>query len=376
MTTDFIRGMDISTLEDTETEGGRFFDEHGTERPLLDILRENGVNGIRLRLWNDPCTVDGIPYGGGTCDLTKFIRLAKRVQDAGMALLLDFHYSDFWCDPARQGTPKAWRGMTLPEMAEALHRFTADTLDTLAAEGIFPQTVQVGNEITNGMCWDSAKLDRSDPAAWDRSFDALALLLRAGCSAVRGHSDAKIILHLEQSGNNALWREWFDAAAKHALDYDIIGASYYPIWHGTFAQLKANLTDMAERYDKDVQIVETAYPFTTEPIPYSKMKLKSEEGFADETGSAPPYPFTREGQAECMRGLLETAAKIPRCTGIYYWEPGWLPLQTSTWATAAALADIGEADKDTGNEWANECLFDYSGRINPALHEFRRADAH
>lgn len=372
MTTDFLCGMDISTLPDTEAEGGRFFDEHGKERPLLQILRENGVNGVRLRVWHDPYTAAGAPYGGGTCDTEKMLRLAQRAKDAGMRILLDFHYSDFWCDPARQGTPKAWRGMTVQQMAQALYDYTAETLERFAKAGVSPESVQVGNEITNGMCWETARLDRSSPGTFSQSFVPLAELLKAGCRAVRAASDAKSVLHLENSGNNALWREWFDEAAKHALDYDIIGASYYPLWHGTFAQMRENLTDMANRYGKDVQIVETAYPFTTEPYRADGKKFMIADDFTLPDGSKPEFSFTKEGQAACMRGLLETLCEIPRCTGVYYWEPGWLPLETSTWATKPALAEIGEADKDTGNEWANECLFDYSGRMNPALHEFRR----
>ncbi len=370
MTTEFICGADLSTLPDTEAEGGRFFDETGRERPLPELLRENGIRGVRLRLWHNPYTADGSPYGGGTCDTEKMLTLAKRIRDADMKLMLDFHYSDFWCDPARQGIPKAWRGLTLSRTADALYQYTAETLERFAKAGVSPQSVEIGNEITNGMCWDLAKLDRSTPEQFARSFDALAVLLEAGCRAVREASDAKRILHLENSGNNALWREWFDAATVRGIRYEVIGASYYPLWHGSFAQMTENLTDMQKRYGKEVQIVETAYPFTTAPFAQDGKKFMIAEDFTLPDGSKPAFPFTKEGQAACMRALLQTAAEIPRCTGVYYWEPGWLPLRTSTWATAAALREIGEADKDTGNEWANECLFDYSGRMNPALSEF------
>ena len=372
MTTDFICGADISTLPDTEADGGRFFDAAGKARPLLEILRENGVNGVRLRVWLDPYTADGTPYGGGTCDTEKMLELAQRAKESGMGLLLDFHYSDFWCDPGRQGTPKAWHHMTVSRMGQALYNYTAKTLERFEKAGVAPESVQVGNEITNGMCWETARLDRSTPEAFADSFDALAALLTAGCRAVRAASDAKSVLHLENSGNNALWRQWFDQAQGHALDYDIIGASYYPHWHGSLPQLRANLTDMAERYQKEIQIVETAYPFTAEPFDTSGTGIMIMQDTALPDGSQTAFPYTVKGQADFTRALLETAQQIPRCNAVYWWEPGWLPTPSSTWATRAALAEIGEAEKETGNEWANQCLFDYSGRMTPALTEFRR----
>lgn len=371
MRTDLLCGADISTLPDTEAEGGVFFTD-GRETTLLDALRNHGIRSVRLRVWHDPYTADGTPYGGGTCDTEKMLRLAKRAQDAGFSILLDFHYSDFWCDPARQGTPKAWQKLRLPEMADALHQYTAETLERFTGAGIRLHSVQVGNEITNGMLWETAKLDRTSPDSFVRSFARLAELLRAGIAAVRSHSDAKIVLHLENSGNNALWREWFDAASAERLDFDIIGASYYPLWHGSLTALRANAEDMIARYDKEFQIVETAYPFTTEPFAADGKRFMIAEDFTLPDGSKPRYPFTKEGQAAFTGALLETVSQIPRCTGVYWWEPGWLPLATSTWATKAALAEIGEAEKDTGNEWANQCLFDYSGNANPALDTFRR----
>ena len=367
MRTDLLCGADLSTLPDTEADGGRFFDSTGRARPLPEILWDNGFRGVRLRLWHDPYAADGTPYGGGTCDTQKMLTLAKRLHETGFSLLLDFHYSDFWCDPARQGIPKAWRGMTCTQTAQALYEYTAHTLERFTRAGVSPQSVQVGNEITNGMCWETARLDRTSPGRFAECFEPLAQLLRAGCSAVRAASDAKRILHLENTGNNALWREWFDAAQANALPYEVIGASYYPLWHGSFAQLAANAADMTARYDKEFQIVETAYPFTTAPCAADGKKFMIAEDFTLADGSRPPFPFTKAGQADFVRGMLETAAQLPRCTAVYWWEPAWLPLPGSTWATRAALADIGETDKDTGNEWANQCLFDYSGYANPAL---------
>ena len=278
MTTKLIIGADISTLPEVEEQGGKFYDK-GDEVLLDDCLISHGYTSARIRVWNDPYNKEGTGYGGGTCDRDKMLTLAKRVKGKGMSLLLDLHYSDFWCDPARQGIPKAWKGLSLDEMCSALYDFTKNTLRAFIEAGVEPEYIQVGNEITHGMLWDMAKLDRSSEAAFEQSFDRLAKLIAAGTRAVRDISKAKIVIHLEQSGKNALWREWFDAAAKRGMDFDIIGASYYPLWHGTPKEMCANMQDMISRYDKDVMIVETAYPFTSVHHDPGKRKLMIDEDF-------------------------------------------------------------------------------------------------
>lgn len=372
MMTDLIIGADISTLEDTESQGGRFYAD-GKEVILDKFLCENGVSSIRLRLWNDPYSADSTEYGGGTCDIEKILRTAKRVKALGMSFMLDLHYSDFWCDPARQGIPKAWQGKSIDEMCEAIYSFTKETVSRFINEGVPPEYIQVGNEITNGMLWEMGKLDRSSPQAMSDSFDRLSALVKAGTSAVRDCSDAKIVIHLEQSGKNELWREWFDNMTSRGLDFDIIGASYYPLWHGSLENMRANFDDMISRYDKDIMIVETAYPFTTVHHNPECKKLMIDDDFTLEDGSKPLWSFTKEGQAQFIRELIKAASQVKdgRCKGIYYWEPGWLPLKESTWATPSALKDIGEEDKGIGNEWANQCLFDYGGNANSAIYEFR-----
>ena len=373
MTTDFIIGADFSTLEEVENQGGVFY-ENGKTVQLEKCLADNGVSSVRLRIWNDPYSSDGAEYGGGTCDIERIIRIAKRAKSQGMSVMLDFHYSDFWCDPARQGIPKAWSGKTLDEMCDELYRFTKLAVERFAAEGINPEYIQVGNEITNGMLWNVGKLNWETPAGLSEEFDRLSRLVNAGTKAVRECSDAKIIIHLERSGDNRLWREWFDNMTKRGMDFDIIGASYYPLWHGSLDNMRANFDDMITRYDKDIMIVETAYPFTAQHHNPEKKDLIFGEGFTLEDGSKPVYPFTKEGQTAFIHDLIDTSLKVKdgRCKAIYYWEPGWLPLRESTWATTSALKDIGEEEKGTGNEWANQCLFDYGGNANPAIYEFRR----
>lgn len=364
----FDLGMDFSTLAETEALGGRFYQD-GRQGDLVELLAQNGVNAARLRLWVDPFSSDGAPYGGGTCDLSCCMELSRRAKAQGMRLMLDLHYSDFWCDPSRQLLPKAWRGLSLMALAERVYAYTADTLAAFARAGLSPNCVQVGNEITNGMLWPSGRLTEGT-----KDFDALVRLLDAGTRAVRAESDARIVLHLEDSGNNARWRTWFDEILGRGVACDVIGASYYPYWHGSMEGLRANLSDMISRYDRDVMIVETAYAFTTEPYPSQEpVPPVIHDALRCADGSRPPYPLTRDGQRRFVQDLLALAQSLPkgRGKGLYYWEPGWLPTRGSTWASEAARAYMDESYKTGGNEWANQCLFDYGGNANPALAAFR-----
>ena len=366
-----IFGMDFSSLEETERQGA-VFRVDGRPVDLVQELANCGVTSARLRLWNDPYGEKGEPYMGGTCDINCVERLARRAKDAGMSLLLDFHYSDFWCDPARQMIPKAWLGKSLDELCSSVYEFTARTLERLDKGGLSPACVQVGNEITNGMLWPVGRLSEDRPR---RGFDNLTALLRAGCSAVRASSDAKVMLHLENSGNNAVWTEWLDSVINRQVPFDILGASYYPYWHGDMAGLKANLSACIERYGKDISIVETAYPFTTKHFSptSSTAALCIADGAHCFDGSPVTHALSPEGQAQFISDLIALVEALPdgRGKSIYWWEPGWIPTKCSSWASPASLAYCGETGKTCGNEWANQCLFDYHGDSLPALEVIR-----
>jgi len=362
-------GMDVSTLEETERFGGKFY-ENGKEAPLLDILKRHGVTSIRLRLWNDPFNEKGENYGAGGCDIETVLRTARRAAENGMNWLLDFHYSDFWADPARQLIPKAWRGFTPEQLEKAVYEYTKETLARCKKEALYPGYVQIGNEITNGMLWPAGKIDYDKVTGEPVSYGNLARLLKAGVTAARESGNAKIILHLERSCDNTRYRRWFDAVTQAGVDFDIIGVSYYPHWHGQMSDVKRNLEDISERYNKDVMIVETAYPFTNEHysgIPDIPLVITGRIKLPD--GSLPPYPHSVEGQRGFLRDLVKMIKNMKRCKGLYYWEPGWLPAEGSTWATAAARKYMGEEHKAGGNEWANQCLFDYKGNLLPAMNE-------
>lgn len=365
-----IIGMDFSSLEETERKGGRFFVD-GREVELVSCLAEHGADMARLRLWLDPYGPDGEAYEGGTCDLDTLIRLGRRAKNAGMGILLDLHYSDFWCDPSRQLVPKAWQGQSLEELCESVYSYTADVLRRLEREGLAPAMVQVGNEITNGFLWPFARLSDETPRT---GFDALAKLLKAGVAAVRDNSSAQVMLHLERGGDKALWQEWFDNIVARGVDFDVIGASYYPYWHGTMEQLRDNLNNCIHRYGKDVYVVETSYPFTTKHYdPNSDtVDLCIASGCCAD-GKPSPYELTPEGQRKFIVDLLNLVKSLDNgCgKGVYWWEPGWIPAQGTSWASRAALEYCSEQEKHTGNEWSNQCLFDYGGQALPALKVFK-----
>ncbi len=346
----FIKGADISTLPAIEDAGGKYYD-NGVERDLLAILKERGVNWIRLRLWNDPVLADG--YN----DLAHTMAMAKRVKQAGLKWLLDFHYSDFWADPGKQEKPAAWRDLTFDELKEAVYAYTADVLNELKAAGAYPDMVQIGNEINNGML-------HPDGAASD--FDKLAELLGSGIRAVRdttppGH-DTRVMIHLAEGGDNAKFRSFFDALTARNNDFDVIGLSFYPYWHGTYQQLKDNLNDLATRYGKELVVVETAHPHT----------LADGDGWPNLAGAAEAekagFPATPEGQAAVLTLVMNTVAHTVngKGTGVFYWEPAWIPVPKDENGNFQA----GWKTKE-GNAWDNQAMFDFAGRALPSLDAFR-----
>ena len=361
---DWLKGMDVSSLLEVEACGGGFSVD-GVPGDALAILRDHGANLIRLRLWNDPYAEDGAPYGAGTNDLNRTMALARRAKELGMEWMLDFHYSDFWADPGKQTLPKAWRGMDIAALEHAVYGYTRSILDILRTNDLLPSMVAVGNEITNGLLW---------PVGRRPNFDNIARLVSAGLRAV--DAGIETIVHLDNGGNNALYREWFDNYFAHGgEDFDCIGLSYYPFWHGKMDGLRENMNDIALRYGKDLIVVETSMGFTLEDYAgYEALAPELRKGMAAtaELASKIDYPMTAEGQCAFLRDLAGIIRQVPegRGRGFVYWEPAWIPVPGSGWASAPALHYTGESGPG-GNEWANQALFDYDGRALPALKSIR-----
>lgn len=365
-------GIDVSTYFEELSHGAKYTD-NGRQVDPLDLFRLNGVDLMRIRLWVNPYSENGEPYLAGTCDLDNFLNLADLAQKKGYGIMLDFHYSDFWCDPAKQFIPKSWRGLSLEQLAQKVYSYTREVLEISAKHGIYIKYIQVGNEITNGMLWPVGKLNRSGTANDEREYENLCRLFSAGAKACREICpSAKIVLHLERSYDQAVYNEVLGNMQKRNVDYDVIGMSYYPYWHGTFEQLFANVEN-CKKFGKEIAIVETGYAFTVEDY------VKNEHGAAHLVvnvsdvlpGSfAEKYPLNPDGQKKFVRDLL-SGAEQHGISSIFWWEPLWLPGDGICWASKAGQNYIGETGKSTRNEWANQCLFDYEGNKLPAFDEFK-----
>jgi Arabinogalactan endo-1,4-beta-galactosidase len=347
MNTTFLKGADISFVDEIESEGGAYF-ENGQRRDVLDILKDSGINSARLRLWNEPA----FDYN----NLAKTLKMARRIKDKGLHFLLDFHYSDYWADPGKQTMPKAWAGLAHDEIADALRRFTCDAVQKLKEQGTPPDMVQIGNEITNGMVWNDGRVD----GEWDtdEQWRKLADLIEAGVRGVEdamdGPGQVPIMIHIDRGGDNKGSRSFYDRLSSMNVEYDMIGLSYYSWWHGTLEELRHNLDDLAERYGKDIVIVEAAYPWTMTPPDEQPLIFNREDWLY------PGYPASPEGQAAWLRNLMDVIRATPgnRGKGIYYWEPCWIPSKPH-WS-------VGHE-----NNWSNLTLFSYSGNKLPSLDAFK-----
>ncbi len=316
----FIKGMDISMVKELEQYGASYR-LNGKKEDLFAILKTCGTNNVRIRIWPDPYDENGNSYGGGGNDLETTIEIAERTVQSGMDFMLDFHYSDFWADPAKQVKPKAWKELSGEALETAVYLHTVDTLKALKNHKLVPTMVQVGNEITKGLLWPDGYIEQTEN---------MAHLLQAGIKGVREECpDARIVLHLDFGTDNKMYRQWFDQVSSYALDFDIIGMSYYPHWNGSLSLLLDNMNDISSRYDKDVLVAETSIGYTTETfgcngIVYSKEHEKI-------TG----YPATQQGQEAFLRDLFATVRSVnnKRGIGVFYWEPAWLPIPDCTWAS-------------------------------------------
>ena len=364
-----ILGIDASTYLEELEHGARYLDSSREIDPL-DAFRANGVTYIRIRVWNEPKSPDGARYLAGNCDISHYLRLARLAKEKGYRLLMDLHYSDFWADPSKQMIPKAWAGHDINALTEDVYSFTKTCLETARSADAAPDMIQVGNEITNGMLWPVGKLEQPDGSRGN--YANFCRLVDAGCRACREVlPEAKIVLHLERSNDQAVYQEFFSEMEKAHISYDIIGASYYPYWHGTPEELFANLR-RCRSFGKELMVMELGYGFTTQAYTLDgvsqRLVIDAERAYIP--GFTEKYPMTPAGQATFVGDFL-AQAKENGIAGVFYWEPLWLPGDGICWASEAGQAYIREEGKSTANEWANQCLFDYEGRKLPAFDAFR-----
>jgi arabinogalactan endo-1,4-beta-galactosidase len=283
-------GADLSFLKWAQDKGTIF--RHGGKAIAgLQIFRNHGYNWIRLRLFHTPTDLpNGLDYT---------VALARKAKDLGYRFLLNYHYSDTWADPQKQTIPRAWHGKSHTELVEAVYEYTRDTIEAFGNAGAAPDMVQVGNEITPGMLWPDGKL----PENWPSFID----LVKAGISGVRESSTASIMIHIDRGGDKERTGWFFDMLSSFGVRYDVIGQSYYPWWHGSLDDLRANLAFMANRYEQDIVVVEAAYCWR--PTEY-----KEKPG---------PYPESPEGQRQFLTDVHRAVLETPggKGKGIFWWEP-------------------------------------------------------
>ncbi|MGN0374291.1 MAG: arabinogalactan endo-beta-1,4-galactanase, partial [Butyrivibrio sp.] len=337
---DFILGCDVSSIISEENSGVKYYNNKGEEQDLLLTLAENGVNTIRIRIWNDPYNADGKGYGGGNNDVKTAVEIGKRATMYGMKSMIDFHYSDFWADPAKQMCPKAWVDMSAEEKCDALYQYTYDSLKEILEAGIEVNIVQVGNETTTGL-------------AGCKDWTEITALMSAGCRAVRELSeeykqDIKIALHFTNPENTANYRRFAKYLNDNNVDYDIFASSYYPAWHGTLDNLTSILSEISEKYQKEVMVAEFSYAYT----------LENGDNFAnsisEETNCAWPYASTIQGQANCIRDIAQAVVNVGDAgIGICYWEPAWLPVPGDSYEEQLAVWE------ENGSGWASSYSTEY-----------------
>lgn len=369
---DFVNGVDVSSLLSLEESGVTFRDADGEEADLFAVLADADVNWVRVRVWNDPFDAQGRGYGGGNTDVARAVTIGERATAAGMRVLVDFHYSDFWADPAKQQSPKAWTGLALEERVAAVEQYTASSLQAFEDAGVDVGMVQVGNE-TNGK------------VAGVEGWDAMAPVFSAGSAAVRAVlPDALVAVHFtnpETAGRYAGYARELDA---RGVDYDVFASSYYPFWHGTPQNLTSVLSQVATTYGKKVVVAETSWAST----------LEDGDGHGnviDQPSEATRYPVSMQGQATAVRDVIAAVAAVGDAgLGVFYWEPAWLPVgppsaleaNTALWeahGSGWASSYAGEYDPHDagqwygGSAWDNQALFAHDGTPLESLNVFRYA---
>ena len=367
----FIKGADVSSLLALEDSGVKFYDWNGEEADLMQVLAQSGLNYIRLRVWNHPYDAQGRGYGGGNNDIDTALTLGKRATEAGMKVLIDFHYSDFWADPGKQMVPGEWRSLSGEEKAEALYAYTRDSLQKLKDNKVAVGMVQIGNETNGAFCGETL---------WSNILP----LMIAGSKAVREVlPEAKIVVHFANPESGS-YENYASKLTYYGLDYDVFASSYYPYWHGTLQNLHDELQKISELTGKEVMVAETSYAYTAEDSDFFPNTIGEGGAFVKN------YPFTVQGQANSIIDTMETVASLEKGIGLFYWEPAWITVGTdsleanqllweekgSGWASSYARAydPVDAGAYYGGSAVDNQALFDDSGHPLESLKLFHLVD--
>lgn len=344
-TSKFVMGIDLSYVNAVIDHGGKFLNQSGNETEVYQYLSDEGANVVRVRLWHTPdwqnALYGSIKYSHLT-DVTNTIRKAK---DAGMKVNLDLHYSDDWADPAKQATPKAWQNANLEVLKDSIYKYTYAVLQHLKNQNLTPEYIQVGNENNGGMCFPIGKINNNN-------FTNFGQLLTSGIKAVRDFSQTsdikpQIILHVAQLQNADFW---VNGVMNNAgiTDFDILGLSHYYLWSdvNTMQEITTKIKDLTAKTGKEVMIVETAFPWTTN-------NADNYGNIISGTNLPSGYQATKNGQLKYMKELTQ-AVIDGGGKGVMYWEPCWI---------SSKLKD----QWGTGSSWDNNTFFDFTGKPLPVI---------
>jgi arabinogalactan endo-1,4-beta-galactosidase len=328
-TDDFIRGADLSFLPEIEQASAIFYTTDNIPGDCIFILKQSGCNTIRLRLWHSPLSQHS--------SIAEVAEFAKKIKLQNLKILLNIQYSDSWADPGQQSKPDAWAGLSTNILSDSIYNYTKTVVSLIQ-----PDYVQIGNEINEGFVWENGRFNNTS---------AFILLLSSGIKAVRDNNiNTKIILHYAGISGAV---NFYSTLKSYATDYDMIGLSYYPIWHGkSLDLLETTMKDLNTLTSKPVIIAETAYPFTL--------------GYNDYTNNVvglpsqiiPEYPATPAGQLSYMQALITKIKATPKGAGFIYWGGEWIAFKGNT--------------STTGSPWENQALFDFNNKSLPVMEVFKK----
>ncbi|MBB6462346.1 glycoside hydrolase family 53 protein [Flammeovirga kamogawensis] len=345
----FYFGADLSYVNQILDEGGQYKVDNRQENPY-QIFADRGTNLVRLRLWHTPKwsqSLDNDQDAKLYSDLADVEKAMVEAKAKGMEVVLDFHYSDTWADPDKQHVPEAWKNIeSLSVLSDSIYNYTFSTLTYLNSKGLMPSFVQIGNETNCGMMYTDASNTFPKCNVCDGNWANLKTVLSSAISAVHAVNDTaltttKTILHVADPKNIEWWFENI-TSGDDAVNFDIIGISYYPIWHNTIAfnQMETTVKGIKSKFNKEVMIVEIAYPWTTE----ADDDYNNIFGYGDIVQG---YPYTPEGHLNLMKSFTQSMINAG-ALGVIYWEPAWIAVPIKTlWGT--------------GSSWENCAFFDYNG---------------
>lgn len=347
---DFITGMDVSSYLSLINSGVSFYDFDGKKldnQGFFNLLKESGVNYIRVRVWNNPYDSAGCGYGGGNNDLETAKIIGQYATNAGMKVLVDFHYSDFWADPAKQQAPKAWANMDVAEKEAAVYEYTKTSLQTLLNAGVDVGMVQVGNETTGGICGEY-------------TWENMSKLFSSGAKAIREISeDILVAIHFTNPEKSGAYANYARQLNTYGVDYDVFASSYYPYWHGTLSNLTSVLKNVADTYGKKVFVAETSWAYTLADGDGHENTVRIE---CNDTGMA--YDFTVQGQATEISSVVKAVTDIGDAgIGVCYWEAAWLQVAYAYDTEGNVIKTVVDANKaaweNYGSGWASSFAGEY-----------------